>query len=87
MHVCLLLQALEGYKEAIEAHWSDTNCLALKWSCPLSRAKYDAIRNRMAGKYVDGKWPVLKHLGVDFPRLATRYSLEKLVTEIQGLHG
>ena len=53
----------------------------------LSRDKYDRMRKRLSATYKDGEWNRRSFEGVNFPRLRTRYAMDKRVAEIKALYG
>ena len=81
------MQARLEYKDAIEEHLSTVNCIAVKFSAPLSRRKYQHLRHRLAYTWDEGKWVLNSFKGVDFPQLKSNNKIGKMVKEIKTKFG
>ena len=87
MRCCLPMQARLEYRDAIEEHLSTANCIAVKFSAPLSRKKYQHLRHRLAYTWAEGKWVLNSFKGVDFPQLKSNYKIKTIVKEIKTKFG
>jgi hypothetical protein len=77
----------ESFARAISEHWSINTCLAMKYRNFLSRSRYADLRNVLGSEFVGGQWSSKSFNGVPFPRLQTRYQLEKRVLEVKKKTG
>jgi hypothetical protein len=81
------MQARLEYRDEIEEHLSTANCIAVKFSAPLSRKKYQHLRHRLAYTWAEGKWVLNSFKGVDFPQLKSNYKIKTMVKEIKTKFG
>ena len=78
----------EAYASSMYAHWSVNRCLGLKYRNRLSRGRYEDMSMMLSFDHVEGGgWQRKSFNGVMFPRLQTRYALEKAVKEIKTSTG
>ena len=73
----------ESFARAVSEHWSINTCLGMKYRNFLSRSRYDDLRNVLGSEFGRGQWSPKSFNGVAFPRLQTRYQLEKRVLEVK----
>jgi hypothetical protein len=71
--------------DSVQAHWSTLLCANIKFGSTLSRSKYNTIRKELSCAW-DGNRGISVHqecLGVKFPRIASRYMIDKFVGEVK----
>jgi len=78
-----ITKAQTEFAENIQDHWSVNKCLGVKYNNTLSREKYNRLMKELSHEFIDGHWIQKIFNGVKFPKLQSRYCLDKQVEAIK----
>jgi ribosomal protein L12E/L44/L45/RPP1/RPP2 len=83
----IVRQGQQDFANAVQKNLSVANCLRMKYNGFLSRDKYETMSNTISCAWTDGQWLRQSFNGVPFPKLQSRYQLEKVVNEMKVASG
>jgi hypothetical protein len=78
-------EGAKAFRDAMQEHWSVLVSSSIKFNATLSRKKFEVLRRSLSCAWdkTEAAWKHCEFEGIAFPKLATRYKIDKFVNEVK----